>query len=202
MTEHAGAEVGADGAPDDRPRCGWARGALDVAYHDAEWGVPVRDDDRRLFEMITLEGAQAGLSWATILKKRDGYRRAFHDFDPARVARMTARDVERLLADPGIVRHRGKIESTIQNAGAVMRVQRAHGSLSTFVWDAVGGAVRTNRWQDMREVPAQTPESVALGKALLEAGFRFVGPTTCYAFMQAVGIVNDHLVTCFRHGEV
>ena len=191
-----------DGAPDARPRCGWARGALDVAYHDTEWGVPVRDDDRRLFEMLTLEGAQAGLSWSTILKKRDGYRRAFHDFDAARVARMTEKDVERLLADPGIVRHRGKIESTIRNAGAVLDVQRAHGSLSAFLWDAVGGEVRTNRWRSTGELPAQTPASVALGKTLLAAGFRFVGPTTCYAFMQAVGMVNDHLVGCFRHEEV
>jgi len=191
-----------DAAPDDRPRCGWARSALDVAYHDAEWGVPVRDDDRRLFEMLTLEGAQAGLSWSTILRKRDGYRHVFHGFDAGRVARMTPRDVERLLGDPGIVRHRGKIESTIHNAGAVLAVQRAHGSLAAFLWDAVGGGVRTNRWHALSEVPAQTPESVALGKALLAAGFRFVGPTTCYAFMQAVGMVNDHLVGCFRHQEV
>jgi DNA-3-methyladenine glycosylase I len=198
----AGAEAAAPAAPDARPRCPWPRTPLDVAYHDAEWGVPVRDDDRLLFEMLTLEGAQAGLSWSTILAKREGYRRAFHGFDPARVARLAPPDVERLLGDAGIVRHRGKIESTIHNAHAVRRVQRAHGSLSAFLWALAGGAPRVNRWRAPAEVPARTPESAALSQALVAAGFRFVGPTTCYAFMQATGMVNDHLVGCFRHPEV
>ena len=181
----------------DRPRCAWARDPLEAAYHDAEWGVPVHDD-HRLFELLTLEGAQAGLSWLTILRKRDGYRRAFADFDPVRVAAFGEADVERLLGDPGIVRHRGKIASTILNARAVLRVRDEHGSLARWLWGLVGGAPRVNHWRALGELPSQTPESVALSRALLAGGFRFVGPTTCYAFMQAVGMVDDHTAGCWR----
>ena len=185
-------------------RCAWAGADPDplyAAYHDAEWGVPVRDD-RALFELLTLEGAQAGLSWATILKKREGYRRAFLGFDAERVARFTDADVARLVTDPGIVRHRGKIESVVTNARAVLRVREERGSLADWLWELAGGAPRVNRWRSLREVPARTAESAAMSKALLKAGFRFVGPTTCYAFMQAVGIVNDHTTDCFRHAEL
>jgi DNA-3-methyladenine glycosylase I len=182
-------------------RCSWAEGSeLEREYHDAEWGVPSHDDVH-LFEMLTLEGAQAGLSWRTILGKRDGYRRVFAGFDPARVARFDRRRVERLLADPGIVRHRGKIESTIENARRVLEVQEREGSLASLVWSFVGGSPRINRWRRAVEVPAQTVESRALSKELRRRGFRFVGPTTCYAFMQAVGLVDDHLVACFRHPQ-
>ena len=159
-------------------------------------------DERALFELLTLEGAQAGLSWATILKKREGYRRAFCGFDAERVARFTDADIARLVADPGIVRHRGKIESVVTNARAVLRVREERGSFADWLWELAGGRPRVNRWRSLREVPAQTTESAAMSKALLKAGFRFVGPTTCYAFMQAVGMVNDHTVDCFRHAEL
>jgi DNA-3-methyladenine glycosylase I len=182
-------------------RCAWAREGPDAAYHDTEWGVPVHDD-RALFELLTLEGAQAGLSWSTILKKREGYRRAFLDFDAERVARLTPADVDRLVADPGIVRHRGKIESVVQNARAVLRVREEVGSLDRYLWGLVGGAPRVNRWRSPRELPSRTPESTAMSRELLRRGFRFVGPTTCYAFMQAVGMVNDHTVDCFRYREL
>jgi DNA-3-methyladenine glycosylase I len=187
--------------PTDLQRCAWAEGSeSERDYHDREWGVP-SFDDVHLFEMITLEGAQAGLSWRTILNKREGYRRAFAGFDPARVARFDRRRVERLLADPGIVRHRGKIESTLENARRVLEVQRAEGSLAALVWSFVDGAPKVNRWRRMSDVPAETEVSRALSKELRRRGFRFVGPTTCYAFMQATGLVNDHLVGCFRHAE-
>ena len=182
-------------------RCSWAVTPLSVAYHDEEWGVPARDD-RTLFEFLVLEGAQAGLSWETILRKRDGYRRAFAGFDPEQVARFGARDVRRLLADAGIVRNRLKVESAIANARAVLSAREAHGSFAGWLWDLVGGSPRTNRWRSLSEVPAETAESRELSKALKRAGFRFVGPTTCYAFMQAVGMVNDHLVGCYRHAEI
>ncbi|MEZ4417315.1 MAG: DNA-3-methyladenine glycosylase I [Gemmatimonadota bacterium] len=184
-------------------RCGWVAnaGPLDQAYHDREWGVPVHDD-ARLFEMITLEGAQAGLSWSTILAKRQGYRDAFHDFDPERVARMGARDVTRLLKNPGIVRHRGKIESTIANAQGVLAVQDDFGSLDAYIWSFVNGASLQNGVRSYREIPAETEHSRRLSKDLKKRGFRFVGPTTMYAFMQAAGLVNDHEVSCFRHGAV
>ena len=178
-------------------RCPWARKELDVAYHDEEWGVPVRDDVR-LYEMLTLEGAQAGLSWSTILAKREGYRRAFCGFDPTAAARLTDADVERLLDDASIVRHRGKIESTIANASAVLRVQDDLGSLSALVWSLVDDEPRQNRWEKMADVPVETAESKALSTELKKRGFRFVGPTTVYAFMQACGMVNDHLVSCHR----
>ena len=158
-------------------------------------------DDRHLFEMLTLEGAQAGLSWSTILAKRANYRRAFAEFDPARVARFTPARVDRLLGDAGIVRHRGKIESTISNARAVLRVQQEFGSLDAYVWRFVGGRPLNGRRSSLVEIPAKTAESTALSKDLLTRGFRFVGATTCYAFMQATGMVNDHIVTCFRHRQ-
>jgi DNA-3-methyladenine glycosylase I len=182
-------------------RCAWAQDALSIAYHDTEWGVPVHDD-RVLFELLSLEGAQAGLSWSTILRKRDGYRRAFHGFEPARVAELTPADVDRLATDPGIVRHRGKIESVVQNAQAILRVREELGSFDRYVWTFVGGVPRVNRPRALSEIPSETAESAALSKDLLRRGFRFVGPTTCYAFMQAVGMVNDHTVDCFRYREL
>lgn len=182
-------------------RCTWASTELSLPYHDEEWGLPARDD-RTLFEFLVLEGAQAGLSWETILRKREGYRRAFGGFEPERVTRFGARDVRRLLADPGIVRNRLKVESAIANAAAVLAVRDTHGSFAGWLWGLVGGAPRTNCWRAPSEVPAQTTESRELSKALKRAGFTFVGPTTCYAFMQAVGMVNDHLVGCFRHAEI
>jgi DNA-3-methyladenine glycosylase I len=184
-----------------RERCPWPRTDVDIAYHDTEWGVPVHDD-RVLFEFLILEGAQAGLSWSTILKKRSNYRIAFADFDTARIARFTSRRVDRLLADPGIVRNRLKIESTISNARAFLTLQEQFGSFDAYVWRFVDGAPRRNAWRSSKQVPARTPESDALSKDLLQHGFRFVGSTICYAFMQACGLVNDHLVTCFRHKQV
>jgi DNA-3-methyladenine glycosylase I len=172
-----------------------------VAYHDEEWGVPSYDD-RHLFEMLTLEGAQAGLSWTTILRKRDGYRRVFAGFDPAVVAAFTEQDVERLLEDPGIVRNRLKVESTIVNAGRVLEVQAEYGSLASYVWDFVGGEPVVGRFRTLSELPAETPLSKALSKDLKRRGFRFVGPTVCYAFMQTVGLVNDHTVDCYRYREL
>lgn len=185
-----------------RPRCPWCLGSeLYEAYHDEEWGVPVHDD-RRLFEMLILEGAQAGLSWLTVLKKRENYRRAYHDFDPDTVARFGAHDEARLLADAGIIRHRGKIAASIGNARATLAIRRECGSLDAFVWGFVGGQPIQNRRRTMAEVPARTPESDSLSRALLERGFKFVGSTICYAFMQAVGMVNDHLTTCPRHATL
>ncbi len=186
---------------DDRARCPWAERDLDVRYHDREWGVPARGE-RHFFEMLTLEGAQAGLSWSTILAKREGYRRAFAGFDPERVARFGARDVTRLLGDAGIVRHRGKIEATIANARAVLALRDTNGRLDTWLWGMVEGRPLANAWRSIRQVPAETAASRAMSRELRRAGFRFVGPTICYAFMQAVGMVNDHLVTCFRWREV
>jgi DNA-3-methyladenine glycosylase I len=171
-----------------------------LAYHDEEWGVPERDE-RRLFELLTLEGAQAGLSWSTILRKREGYRRAFLGFDPEAVARLGQRDVERLLADAGIVRNRAKIESTIANARAVVALREEEG-FPALVWSAVGGEPRRNAWTSLAELPAETAESRALSRELKRRGLRFVGPTTCYALMQAAGLVNDHVVSCFRYAEV
>lgn len=184
-------------------RCTWAPvgDPLYVAYHDEEWGVPVHDD-RRLYEMLTLEGAQAGLSWATILRKREGYRRAFLGFDPEAVARFGPDDVERLMQDAGIVRNRLKIESTIANAEAVLTVQESEGSLDAFLWGLAGGAPVVNRFRQLSDLPAETPVSTAMSKELKRRGFRFVGPTVCYAFMQATGMVNDHVVGCFRHSQV
>jgi len=182
-------------------RCFWARDPLDVVYHDREWGVPVRDD-RRLFEFLLLEGAQAGLSWITILKKREAYRRAFAGFDPRRVARFSAADTRRLMADAGIVRNRAKIEAAVDNARAFLGVVDEHGSFARYVWDFVGGQALQGRRRSRRDVPAETELSRALSKDLKVRGFRFVGPTICYAFMQAVGLVNDHTRDCFRYGAV
>ncbi len=184
-------------------RCAWAPldNASYLAYHDEEWGVPVHDD-RLLFEMLTLEGAQAGLSWSTILNKREGYRRAFADFDPGAVARFSGRKVDRLLADPSIVRNRLKVESTVANAREVLRVQEEEGSLDAYLWSFVGGAPKVNRYRTLGDIPAETAESTAMSKDLKRRGFRFVGPTVCYAFMQACGLVNDHVVGCFRYREV
>ena len=181
-------------------RCGWARTEASIAYHDAEWGVPVRDD-RRLFEMLILEGAQAGLSWETILRKRRGYRWAFDGFDPRRVARYDARKVRALLADPGIVRNRLKVEAAIANARAFLAVQKEFGSFSEYAWQFVGGQPIRKVRRVLREVPARTAESDAMSRDLSARGFRFVGSTICYAFMQATGMVDDHLVSCFRHGQ-
>jgi DNA-3-methyladenine glycosylase I len=181
-------------------RCAWARSPAMIAYHDVEWGVPAHDD-RVLFEFITLEGAQAGLSWETILAKREAYRRAFAGFDPARVARFTAARRAKLMQDAGIVRNRLKIESTVTNAAAFLAVQREFGSFDRFLWDFVGGEPLRNRVRSPRHVPARTELSDALSKELKRRGFRFVGTTICYAFMQAVGVVNDHTAGCFRLGK-
>jgi DNA-3-methyladenine glycosylase I len=182
-------------------RCEWAGGdALMTRYHDEEWGRPVHDD-KRLFEFLVLEGAQAGLNWMTILKKRAGYRKAFAGFDPVKVARFASRDVRRLLADRGIVRNRLKIESAISNAQRLLEVRREFGSFDRYAWGFVGGKPRVNRFKRLSDLPASTPESDAMSKDLKKRGFRFVGSTICYAFMQAVGMVNDHTVECFRHGR-
>jgi DNA-3-methyladenine glycosylase I len=182
-------------------RCTWATTPLLVAYHDAEWGVPVRDD-RTLFEFLVLEGAQAGLSWTTILQRRPAYRRAFADFHPEAVARFGPEEVAALLADPTIIRNRSKIEAAIRNARAFLRVQEEFGTFADYIWRFVDGAPRVNHWTDPAEVPSSSPESVAMSRDLKKRGFAFVGPTICYAYMQAVGMVNDHLVDCFRHGEL
>lgn len=182
-------------------RCDWARTELSIAYHDQQWGVPTHDD-RTLFEFLILEGAQAGLSWETILKKREGYRRAFAEFDPARVARFTKRDITRLLNDPGIVRNRLKVESAVTNAQCFLKVQKEHGSFDAYIWQFVDGKPILNRRKTLKDVPATTPESDAMSKALKKRGFRFVGSTICYAYMQAMGLVNDHTTTCFRHKQV
>jgi DNA-3-methyladenine glycosylase I len=183
------------------PRCAWAKTALGIQYHDLEWGVP-QHDDRVLFEFLVLEGAQAGLSWSTILDKRLNYRGAFDDFDPRKVARYDARKVRKLLADPGIVRNRLKVAAAIQNAKAFLAVQKEFGNFDAYIWHFVGGRSRRNAWKTLKEIPAQTPESETMSKDLLRRGFKFVGPTICYAFMQAVGMVNDHLVVCFRYSEI
>jgi DNA-3-methyladenine glycosylase I len=182
-------------------RCSWPTKELDIAYHDTEWGVP-QHDDRVLFEFLILEGAQAGLSWSTILKKRENYRLAFDDFNAARVAKYDERKVAELLANPGIVRNRLKIAAAVQNAKAFLTVQREFGSFDKFIWRFVGGRPKTNRWQTMKEIAPRTAESDAMSKELLQRGFKFVGSTICYAFMQAVGMVNDHTVDCFRHSQI
>jgi DNA-3-methyladenine glycosylase I len=172
-----------------------------VAYHDEEWGVPVHHE-RLLFEFLVLEGAQAGLSWSTILKKREGYRRVFERFEIEKVAAFDEERVEKLLQDPGVVRNRLKVQSAVTNAQAILAVQKEFGSFDAYIWQFVGGRPIDNHRKVLADIPAQTPESVAMSKDLLRRGFRFVGPTICYAFMQAVGMVNDHLVECFRHKEV
>ena len=182
-------------------RCPWAKTDLYLPYHDEEWGMPVHDD-RLLFEFLILEGAQAGLTWATILKKRENYRRAFDNFDPVVVARYGEKKRQGLLADAGIVRNRLKIEAAIQNAKMFLAVQVEFGTFDEYIWAFVGNEPKQNAWKSMKEVPAKTPESDAMSKDLKRRGFKFVGSTICYAFMQAVGMVNDHLVGCFRHGEL
>jgi len=182
-------------------RCEWARSELMIRYHDEEWGVPVHDD-RTLFEFLILEGAQAGLSWETILNKRENYRAAFNGFEAQRVARYDARKVAQLLKNPGIVRNRLKIASAVRNAQALLRVQKEFGSFDRYVWQFVNGQSRVNSWKSHKRVPARTAESDAMSKDLKKRGFNFVGSTICYAFMQAVGMVNDHRVQCFRYGEV
>lgn len=181
-------------------RCAWPKSGLDIAYHDTEWGVPVHDD-RLLFEMLILEGAQAGLSWSTILKKRENYRRAFDNFDAKKISRYDARKVKSLLADAGIVRNRLKIAATIQNAKAFLMVQNEFGCFDAYIWQFVGGKPIQNRRKSLKEIPPRTPESDAMSKDLLKRGFKFVGSTICYAFMQAVGMVNDHTTDCFRHKQ-
>jgi DNA-3-methyladenine glycosylase I len=182
-------------------RCGWAKNDLAVLYHDREWGVP-QHDDRVLFEFLLLEGAQAGLSWDTILKKRENYRAAFDGFNPRKIARYDRRKLQALLRDPGIVRNRLKIAAAVQNAKAFLAVQKEFGSFDRYIWQFVGGKPRRNSWKAGQQVPARTPESDAMSKDLKRRGFTFVGSTICYAFMQATGMVNDHAVECFRHGQV
>jgi len=172
-----------------------------VRYHDAEWGVPLHDD-RRLFELLILEGAQAGLSWETVLKRRESYRRAFDDWDLDRIAAYGDADIARLMADPAIIRNRAKVEATIANARAALEAAHEYGSLDAFLWDAAGGGPKANGFGSLAELPAATPQSRAMSRTLRRRGFRFVGPTICYAFMQAAGMVNDHLVDCFRYGEL
>jgi DNA-3-methyladenine glycosylase I len=181
-------------------RCGWTgEDPLMISYHDEEWGVPLHDD-RRLFEFLVLEGAQAGLSWRTVLRKRENYRRAFHGFDPVRVARYGENDVARLLSDPGIIRNRAKIDSAVSNARCVLDVSAEFGSFACYLWRFPGGKPIMNRFRSLSELPSTSRESDAMSRDLRKRGFRFAGPTICYAFMQAVGMVNDHLVHCFRYG--
>jgi len=187
---------------DDRPRCPWGTGdPLYLAYHDLEWGVPLHDD-RRLFELLNLEGAQAGLAWITILRKRDGYRRAFEGWDPERIARYGPEDEARLLADPGIVRNRAKVRAVIGNARAYLAMTDAPGAFDRYVWSFVDGGPIQNRWTSLADVPAETDASRAMSRDLKKRGFSFVGPTIVYAFMQSAGLVNDHVVSCFRYAEL
>ena len=179
-------------------RCGWAKGEQYIRYHDQEWGVPVHDD-RTLFEFLILEGAQAGLSWSTILNKRENYRRAFEGFDAQRIARYQVKKIRSLLADPGIVRNKLKIAAAVENAKAFLRVAEEFGTFDHYIWQFVGGRPRVNRWKSLRQVPARTAESDSMSKDLRRRSFKFVGSTICYAFMQAVGMVNDHLVDCIRY---
>jgi DNA-3-methyladenine glycosylase I len=182
-------------------RCPWAKNTLNIPYHDEEWGVPLHDD-RKLFELLILEGAQAGLSWDTVLQKRARYREVFDCFDPEKVAQYDARKVRTLLKDPGIIRNRLKIAATIGNAREFLQLQREFGSFDAYIWRFVGGRPKQNAWKSHKQVPAQTAESDLMSKDLKKRGFRFVGSTICYAFMQAAGMVNDHVVSCFRHSLV
>ena len=187
-------------ASDGKSRCGWARNELAVRYHDEEWGVPLHDDIA-WFEALILDGAQAGLSWDTILRKRENYRKAFKGFDPVKVAKFDERDVARLLGDEGIIRNRLKIASAITNAKAFLEVQKEFGSFDEYIWQFAGPSPRINSWSEIKHLPARTPESDALSKDLIARGFKFVGSTICYALMQATGLVNDHLVDCFRYRD-
>jgi DNA-3-methyladenine glycosylase I len=197
----AGAAAQECSEPDGRTRCHWAVGPWNIPYHDTEWGVPVHDD-RTHFEFLVLEGAQAGLSWLTILKKRDGYRRLFADFDVEKVARFTPRRIEKILGDPGIVRNRAKVEAAVRNARAFIAVQEEFGTFDAYLWGFVGGRPKVNRWRRVAQVPATTPVSETLSNDLRRRDFRFVGPTVCYSHLQAAGLVNDHLVSCFRYAEL
>jgi DNA-3-methyladenine glycosylase I len=187
----------------EQKRCSWVNvdNALLLEYHDREWGVPSHDD-RKHFEFLVLEAAQAGLNWSIVLNKREGYRRAFSQFDPEKVARYTKAKIEKLVADPGIIRNRLKIESAVTNAHALLKVQEEFGSFDTYAWRFVGGKPRQNSWKTLRQVPPTTPESDALSRDLKQRGFKFVGPTVIYAHMQAVGMVNDHLIDCFRYRTI
>jgi DNA-3-methyladenine glycosylase I len=183
-------------------RCGWSTSdPLYISYHDKEWGVPVHED-RKLFEMLILEGAQAGLSWITVLKKRENYRKAFANFNPVTVSRYDAKKVRALLKNDGIIRNRLKIEAAISNARAFLDVRKEFGSFDRYIWSFVGGSQRKNKWRSLKQIPASTPESDTMSKDLKKRGFRFVGSTICYAFMQATGMVNDHTTDCFRHNQV
>jgi DNA-3-methyladenine glycosylase I len=183
-------------------RCGWTKDKdFYKEYHDREWGVPLHDD-RKLFEFLILEGAQAGLSWETVLRKRENFRRAFDDFDARRIARYDERKIQSLLADAGIIRNRLKIEAAIQNARSFLDVQSEFGSFDAYIWRFVGGRAKKNAWKTLREIPARTPESDAMSRDLQKRGFKFVGSTICYAFMQATGMVNDHITSCFRYEEI
>ena len=192
--------VGNEGVVRGKTRCAWAVGELAIRYHDEEWGVPLHDD-RRLFEFIILDGAQAGLSWNTILRKRENFRAAFDGFDPVLVASYGRRKVNRLLQDPGIIRNRLKIAAAIQNAKAFLSVQKEFGAFDAYIWQFIGGKPRQNHWPTPKQIPVTTPESDAMSKDLIGRGFKFVGSTICYAFMQAAGMVNDHTVDCFRHPD-
>jgi DNA-3-methyladenine glycosylase I len=184
-----------------KKRCSWGSDPLLRKYHDKEWGAPIHND-RRLFEFLVLEGAQAGLSWATILRKRDAYREAFDHFDPVKIARYDAAKVQMLMSDSGIVRNRLKIEAAITNAKGVVAIQKEYGSFDAYIWQFVGGSSIQNSWATSVDVPAETAESKRMSEELRNRGFKFVGPTICYAFMQAVGMVNDHIIECFRHKEL
>ena len=185
-----------------KTRCSWVGSdPLYIDYHDTEWGVPVHDD-QRWFEFLILEGAQAGLSWLTILKKRQNYRKAFNNFNAAEIAAYDSAKVQALLSDPGIIRNKLKIEAAIQNASSFLAVQQEFGSFDQYIWQFVGGKTLKNRWESVQQIPAQTGESAAMSRDLKQRGFKFVGPTICYAFMQATGLVNDHIVGCFRHNEI
>lgn len=188
-------------SPNAPTRCSWAASETMHEYHDREWGVPVHDD-RVLFEFLILEGAQAGLSWETILKKRENYRAAFDNFEPALVAKYTQRKIEKLLANPGIVRNRLKVAAAIQNAKAFLAIQKEFGSFEAYIWQFVGGKPKVNKWRALKQIPPRTSASDAMSKDLKLRGFKFVGSTICYAFMQAVGLVNDHTINCFRYHEV
>jgi DNA-3-methyladenine glycosylase I len=187
--------------PDGRKRCGWPSSEIALRYHDEEWGVPL-SDDRKIFEFLVLDAAQAGLSWEIILRKREGYRAAFHNFDAEKIARYGQRDVQRLLADPGIIRNRLKIQSAITNAQAFLQVQQECGSFAAYIWQFVDGQPRVNHRRSHKAIPARSAQSDAMSKALKKRGFKFVGSTICYAFMQAAGMVNDHTVGCFRHAPL
>lgn len=183
-------------------RCEWANtDSVDTKYHDEEWGVPVHDD-RLLFEMLILEGAQAGLSWTTILKKREGYREAFDNFDAEKISKYSEKKIEQLLTDSGIVRHKLKINAAVVNAKCFLEIQKEYGSFDRYIWSFVGGKPINNKWKTLSDLPASSPESDEMSKSLKKKGFKFVGPTICYAYMQAVGMVNDHVVSCFRYSEV